>query len=60
MGREYLENPPEKVILQDGEAVGNWTAAAGKVRTEVFYPGAGLKQEALEEEIERYRKFLKK
>lgn len=48
------------VILQDGEAVGNWSAAAGKVRTEVFYPVAGLKQEALEEEIDRYRKFLKK
>ncbi len=48
------------VILQDGEAVGNWSAAVGKVRTEVFYPDAGLRQEALEEEIERYRKFLKK
>ena len=48
------------VILQDGEAVGNWSAAAGKVRTEVFYPDAGLRQEQLEEEIDRYRKFLEK
>ena len=48
------------VILLDGEAVGNWSAATGKVRTDVFYPDAGLRQEALEEEIERYRKFLEK
>ena len=48
------------VILQDGEAAGNWAAAGGKVRTEVFSPDASLNQEALASELERYQKFLKK
>lgn len=48
------------VILQNGEVVGNWTAVDGKVRTEVFFPDASIKQEALAEEWERYQKFLKK
>jgi hypothetical protein len=40
--------------------VGNWSAAVGKVQTEVFSPGAGINQEAMEEESERYQAFLKK
>ena len=48
------------VILQNGEVVGNWSAAAGKVQTEVFSPDAGINQEAMEEESERYQAFLKK
>lgn len=47
------------VILQDGEVVGNWSAAGGKVRADTFFPNADLSQEALAEEIERYQKFLK-
>lgn len=35
------------VILQDGEAVGNWSVAGGKVQTEVFHPDVNLNQEAL-------------
>ena len=48
------------VILCGGEVIGNWSAAGGKVRTEVFHPDASLNQEAVEEEIERYQKFRKK
>ena len=48
------------VILCGGEVIGNWSAAGGKVRTEVFHPDASLNQEAVEEEIERYQKFWKK
>ena len=48
------------VILQDGEGVGNWSAAGGKVRADAFFPNADLSQEALAEEIERYQKFLKR
>ena len=48
------------VILQDGEVVGNWSAAGGKVQTEIFHPDANLNQEAVEEEIARYQKFLSK
>jgi hypothetical protein len=48
------------VILQDGEGVGNWSAAGGKVRADAFFPNSDLSQEALAEEIERYQKFLKR
>ena len=48
------------VILQNGEVVGNWSAADGKVRTDYFFPDASLRQKALAQEIERYQKFLKK
>ncbi len=48
------------VILQNGEVMGNWSAADGKVRTDYFFPDASLRQKALAQEIERYQKFLKK
>ena len=48
------------VILLDGEVVGNWSASGGKVQTEAFHPDASLNQEAMEEELERYQKFLDK
>lgn len=46
------------VILQDGEAVGNWSAAGGKLQTEAFHPESGLDGEALSKEISRYAGFL--
>ena len=48
------------VILQNGEAVGNWSTAGGKVQTTVFHPDANLNQETLEEKISRYTRFLNK
>ena len=48
------------VILQDGEAVGNWTASGGKVRTELFHPDTILDEKGLEEEVARYSGFLNK
>ena len=48
------------VILQDGEVIGNWSAAGGKVQTEVFHPDASLNQEAVVGEIARYLKFASK
>ena len=48
------------VILQDGEVIGNWSAAGGKVQTEVFHPNASLNREAVKKEIERYLKFISK
>ena len=42
------------VILQDGEAVGNWSAAGGKLQTSLFHPGTSLNENALEKEIARY------
>lgn len=46
------------VILQDGEAIGNWSAAGGKVQTEVFHPDVSLNQEAMDEEISWFSRFL--
>lgn len=48
------------IILQDGEGIGNWSAAGGKVQTEVFHPEENLNHEALKEEITRYNRFLHK
>ena len=48
------------VILLDGQVVGNWSAPAGKLRTEVFHPEAGISQEVLQEEISKYQMFLNK
>ena len=48
------------VILQNGEAVGNWSTAGGKVQTKVFHPDANINQEVLEEELARYQKFMRK
>ncbi|MBR1576013.1 MAG: AlkZ family DNA glycosylase [Bacteroidales bacterium] len=45
------------IILQDGEVVGNWSAAGGKIRTDIFHPGISLNEGALEEAIARYQKF---
>ena len=46
------------VILQDGEAKGNWSAASGKVKIDVFHSNASLNQKMLEEEMARYQKFI--
>jgi hypothetical protein len=48
------------VILQDGEAVGNWSAAGGKLQAEFFHPDIILNEDALEEEMARYTRFLNK
>ena len=45
------------VILQDGEVIGNWSAPAAKLQTDIFHPNAHPSQEALEHELDRYRKF---
>ena len=45
------------VILQDGQAIGNWTLAAGKVQTEFFHPDTSIALEPLQEQIERYTSF---
>ena len=45
------------IILQDGEVIGNWSAAGGKIQTEVFHPGVNPNHEAIAEEIEKYQKF---
>lgn len=41
------------VVLLDGEVVGNWSAANGKVTTELFREDVYLKQESLDKEIAR-------
>ena len=46
------------VLLQDGEVVGNWSAAGGKVQSELFHPDFELDLEILEKEIARYHKYL--
>ena len=46
------------VVLQDGEAVGNWSAAGGKVTIETFYPDIILNGAAVEEEVASYLRFL--
>ena len=46
------------VILQDGEAAGNWSAPGGKVQTELFHQDTILNKKALEEETARYTRFL--
>ena len=48
------------VILQDGKAIGNWSAVCGKVQIEVFHADTHLNQESVEEEIERFQKFISK
>lgn len=46
------------IILLDGEVIGNWSAASGKIKTEIFNPDASLDMKALAEEIARYQKFI--
>ena len=46
------------VVLQDGEAVGNWSAAGGKVTIETFYQDAYFNGAAVEEEVASYLRFL--
>ena len=48
------------VVLQDGEAVGNWSVAGGKVTIETFYPDTILNGAAVEEEVASYLRFLNK
>jgi len=48
------------VILQDREAVGNWSAAGGKLQTGLFHPDRIPNEEALEKEIAHYTRFLNK
>lgn len=48
------------VILRDGEVVGNWSVAGGKVSVEVFHPEAILDPTALAAETARYSAFIKR
>ena len=47
------------VVLRDGEVVGNWNAASGKVSVNIFHPDAILDEDALRKETERFDSFLK-
>lgn len=47
------------VVLQDGEVIGNWSAAGGDVSVTLFHQDARLNETALQKERERYRHFLK-
>ena len=47
------------VILLDGEVIGNWSAALGKVSTDLFHPGACLDEGSIQKEIDRYKKFIR-
>ena len=47
------------VILQDGEVVGNWSSAGGRLRTEVFRPDVVFSVEGFEREKQRYGRFLR-
>lgn len=46
------------VILQNGEAVGNWSTAGGKLQTELFPTESGINDEALQSQIRAYSQFL--
>ena len=48
------------VILQNGAVIGNWSAAGGQIKTEIFHPEAGREGKALAAEIAAYQAFLKK
>lgn len=48
------------VLLVDGEAVGNWSVPAGEPQVDIFRSDTSLPTPALEAEIARYNKFLKK
>ena len=48
------------VILLDGEAVGNWSAAGGKVQTELFRKEPEINEEALQNQVKSYNRFLLK
>ena len=47
------------VVLKDGEVVGNWNAASGKVSVSIFHPDANIDEDALLKETERFNSFLK-
>ena len=48
------------VILLDGEVVGNWSAAAGKVSTTPFHPDTHLDSDVLQHQIVRFNRFIGK
>ena len=45
------------VVLLDGEVAGNWSAAGGKVRSEIFDPEIRPDPDVLQAETERYMSF---
>ena len=42
------------VILLDGEVIGNWSAAGGRVGTHIFHPEARIDPEALDAQIQAF------
>ena len=48
------------VILQDGGAVGNWSAVGGKVQTEPFRKESEINEDALQNQVKSYNRFLLK
>ncbi|MBQ6244576.1 MAG: AlkZ family DNA glycosylase [Bacteroidales bacterium] len=47
------------VVLQDGEVVGNWSFAGGRVQVDVFHPDACLDPEALQRQLRKYELFAR-
>ncbi len=48
------------VVLLDGKVVGNWSVPGGAPRLDIFLPEASISEEALQEQIARYRLFLRR
>ena len=46
------------VLLQDGEVVGNWSSAGGRLRVDVFRPEIELNEAGFAREKQRYGRFL--
>lgn len=46
------------VVLQDGEVVGNWSAASGKVSIHLFSPDTDLDEDALQKQIARFNRSI--
>ena len=47
------------VVLQDGEVVGNWSGAGGRVAVDIFHPEACLGEEALQRQVRKYELFVR-
>ena len=45
------------VVLLDGEVIGNWSAADGRVTVDIFHPEAAPDEDTLQKQIARYDRF---
>ncbi|MBP5302304.1 MAG: AlkZ family DNA glycosylase [Bacteroidales bacterium] len=48
------------VIMQDGQVVGNWSSAGGKIKKDIFHTEVSIDEDALTKECGRYLKFIGK